>query len=264
MNMKERKAKGSEFFCHGDFTRIITILVWIIFGFTFLSTAVLAYGKFEMQRDYGKFISCQSNCKNIGTALEMWSTDNRGHYPKSLKQITPNYLKAIPTCPAAGKDTYSSSYAMTMQPRDFYSFCCKGKNHASLGIPADYPKYDSSKGITVPPLSGKAKKLEEERMKRNTFLYCKSNLKNIGTALELYSTDNKGHYPRSLKQICPLYLKTLPTCPAAGKDTYSSSYKVIVNPDAYTVFCSGHNHKNEGVPQNYPQYSSIQGLMEKP
>lgn len=93
------------------------------------------------------------------------------------------------------------------------------------------------------------------------FVACESNLKNIGTALEMYSTDNMGRYPTSLKQLTPDYLRSIPTCPAAGNDTYSSSYTSSKNPDAYTFCCSGKNHTNEGAGENYPQYNSMQGLI---
>lgn len=91
---------------------------------------------------------------------------------------------------------------------------------------------------------------------------CKSNLKNIGTSLEMFSTDHGGHYPRELSEITPNYLKVIPTCPTAGKDTYSASYKSRRNPDYYFVCCGGSYHVKEGVPGNVPAYDSLQGLIE--
>ncbi|MGV8125107.1 MAG: protein kinase [Candidatus Xenobiia bacterium LiM19] len=89
---------------------------------------------------------------------------------------------------------------------------------------------------------------------------CKSNLKNIGTALEMYNTDNGGLYPKALSEVTPNYLKTIPTCAAAGKVTYE--YITSEKSDAYTTFCSGHYHKKSRVEANYPQYDSIHGLIE--
>lgn len=66
---------------------------------------------------------------------------------------------------------------------------------------------------------------------------CKSNLKNIGTALEMYSTDFSGHYPAELGALVPRYLDELPACPRAGRFTYS--YTVAILPDAYTMTCTG-------------------------
>ena len=91
---------------------------------------------------------------------------------------------------------------------------------------------------------------------------CKSNIKNTGTALEMYSTDNAGQYPTSLAALTPNYLKFIPQCPSAGKDTYSGSYVCGTIPDAYTMFCQGENHRNALLPTNYPQYNSNTGLVD--
>ncbi len=92
---------------------------------------------------------------------------------------------------------------------------------------------------------------------------CKSNLKNIGTALEMYSTDSAGRLPRHLSQLTPNYLKNIPTCPSLGANTYSSGFVSASGPDAYTVVCSGSNHAGVGLSPNFPQYNSTQGLIER-
>lgn len=85
---------------------------------------------------------------------------------------------------------------------------------------------------------------------------CKSNLKNLGTAMEMYSTDYDGCYPDSLSQLTPNYLKTIPTCPAAEKVTYRQGF--ASQEDAYTLMCGGHHHAE--LERNFPQYTSAQGL----
>lgn len=92
---------------------------------------------------------------------------------------------------------------------------------------------------------------------------CKSNLKNIGTALEMYSTDNAGRFPTGLTKLTPNYLKVIPTCPSIGSDTYTTGFSSTSNPDAYTVVCSGTQHTGVGLAANYPQYTSTQGLIER-
>jgi len=73
--------------------------------------------------------ACKSNCKNLATALEMYSTDNKGLYPITLDPlITGNYLRLIPTCPAAGRDTYTDY--RTFKRRTSFRFSCVGNNHA--------------------------------------------------------------------------------------------------------------------------------------
>lgn len=93
---------------------------------------------------------------------------------------------------------------------------------------------------------------------------CKSNLKNIATACEMYSTDNKGLYPDSMSKLTPMYLRFLPTCPSAEADTYSATYEVATEPhDAYTFYCRGENHRAAGLPVDFPQYNSMQGLVDR-
>jgi type II secretion system protein G len=89
---------------------------------------------------------------------------------------------------------------------------------------------------------------------------CKSNLKNIGTAMEMYSSDNQGRYPSAIANITPSYLKTLPTCAAAGQMTYT--YIKTTVPDCYTAYCAGSYH-TPMTTANYPQYDAVQGLYEK-
>ncbi len=98
---------------------------------------------------------------------------------------------------------------------------------------------------------------------RGQLTSCKSNLKNIATALEMYSTDNIGRYPRTLIEITPKYLKVLPNCPSCGREAYSSSYRSAQGPDAYTLYCASGGHRASNTPDGYPQYSSYQGILER-
>jgi prepilin-type N-terminal cleavage/methylation domain-containing protein len=97
------------------------------------------------------------------------------------------------------------------------------------------------------------------------FTACKSNLKNIATALEMYSTDAQGRYPTTLSKLSDeqRYLRTIPTCASAGSDTYTGAYEAKSNPDRYTVYCEGDNHAAVDAGANYPQYNSVAGLVEK-
>lgn len=90
---------------------------------------------------------------------------------------------------------------------------------------------------------------------------CQSNLKNEGTALEMYAVDHAGRYPETMARLTPNYLKVIPNCPAAGRDTYSESYQVA--PDAFTLACRGHHHARAGVKADHPAYSSVRGLIQR-
>ncbi|MEW6283816.1 MAG: hypothetical protein AB1758_34710 [Candidatus Eremiobacterota bacterium] len=99
---------------------------------------------------------------------------------------------------------------------------------------------------------------------------CIGNFKDVCTALEMYSCDH-GQYPMKLSWLTPEYLRRIPVCPEAGRDTYTNSYtwawarshdRRIVG--IYTVYCEGANHRRvRGVRPNYPQYTSSQGLIER-
>jgi hypothetical protein len=75
----------------------------------------------------------------------------------------------------------------------------------------------------------------------------------------MYSTDNQGLYARDLTLVTPKYLKTIPQCPAAKKETYSESY--LAKAKGYTVYCQGQFHTSVGMLANYPQYNSYSGLI---
>jgi len=110
--------------------------------------AAILVPNFIRARAQGQLTSCESNEKNAGTAFEMYSTDNAGHYPTTVTMglLTPNYLKIIPTCPAAGTDTYSTSYTSTSPP-DGYSFYCSAVVHSSILGLVNYPEYNSVQGL---------------------------------------------------------------------------------------------------------------------
>lgn len=116
------------------------------------------------------------------------------------------------------------------------------------------------------------------RSRGNNETGCRSNLKNIGTAMEMYSTDWSGKYPTALSQLTPNYLKTIPECPVTNEMTYRASfgpgvgYNISVEledgtksepfQDYYFIWCEGTAHQEQyGTPENYPQYDGIQGLI---
>jgi hypothetical protein len=96
------------------------------------------------------------------------------------------------------------------------------------------------------------------------FLTCQSNLKSIGTALYLYSCDNSGCYPNHLEILNSKNIEIFPSCPSAGRDTYSKGYLVSLQNDEYTIFCQGKYHSILGIPDNFPQYDSISGIRLRP
>lgn len=95
---------------------------------------------------------------------------------------------------------------------------------------------------------------------------CQGNLKNLATGLEMYASDHHGGYPHSLQEVAnESYLKKVPTCPAAGKDTYSAKYEIAHQPERFTLVCGGcHHHQAELDEPDYPRYLSEEGLIGRP
>lgn len=114
--------------------------------------AAILVPNFIRARAQGQATACKSNLKNIGTGLEMWAVDHGGKYPDSLSKLTPEYLKYIPECPAAGKVTYTlqtgpKAPLNDKHYADYYYLECTGHAHEAAGLPADYPKYTAIEGL---------------------------------------------------------------------------------------------------------------------
>ena len=94
---------------------------------------------------------------------------------------------------------------------------------------------------------------------------CRSNVHLVSIALEMYASDNGGHYPARLeKLVLDRHLTALPICPEAGFDNYSASYQVSDHPDGFTVGCRGRYHgdpsraawweRHYSTPEAFPCY----------
>ena len=92
---------------------------------------------------------------------------------------------------------------------------------------------------------------------------CKSNLKNIGTAEEMFAADHNGRYTGTLRYLqdgSQNYMRVIPTCPLVPASDYT--YAAIKNPDFYYVECTTGNHMQAGTAAvKYPQFDSSIGLI---
>ena len=135
----------------GGFTLIELMIVIAIIAIL----AAILVPNFIRARAQGQLTACKSNLKNIGTAMEMYSTDWSGKYPTGgMNLLTPNYLKTIPECPAAGSVTYSADFGASGGPtyntagfQDYYWITCATTNHTAVSVSADYPQYDGIQGL---------------------------------------------------------------------------------------------------------------------
>lgn len=136
---KKKKTRGPS---------LLSVLAW---GSILLVLAAILIPNRTRARSRGSLTACKSNLKNIGTALEMYSTDYAGKYPSSLEAVIPNYLKTIPECPSAGTVTYRASFGlnapMNKGYEDYYYVECYGENHTSVSVTGNYPAYNGIHGL---------------------------------------------------------------------------------------------------------------------
>jgi len=95
---------------------------------------------------------------------------------------------------------------------------------------------------------------------RAKMVSCISNLKNIATAVNIYSNETMGQFPVSLTSIFPDFIGKIPECPAALKDTYTAGYTTNDEYNDFTVCCYGKYHAICGLDSNQPFYSAVNGI----
>lgn len=111
--------------------------------------AIVAVSWFILDSHHRKrLLECKTNLKDLGTAMEMYSTDYDGHYPSQLQMLTPNYLAELPSCPNS-----DGQYQLKTLPdapgndsgfEDYYYIFCAGQNHQAAGEGKDQPAYGQS------------------------------------------------------------------------------------------------------------------------
>lgn len=124
---------------------------FIITLFTMTGIFLIVYyiinPNFSLARSQGRLAACESNIKNLATALEMYATDNTGTYPTQLNQLTVSagpgggYMKVIPSCPlAANKDMPGYIYRSTTVPDNFVISCIYKHDMSTFPDPVVFPR----------------------------------------------------------------------------------------------------------------------------
>lgn len=206
---------------------------WILLLLLLLTTGCAS------ARSLGQYSSCLSNLKNVGTALEMYSTDAAGRYPARLAQLVPNYLVSIPTCPTAGRDTYSANY-VTMGSE--YAVHCDRRVHdrqrrGAASPPAHDSVYRLQAGSDAAPHD--LATCRERLVKAGRAQLAHRLRTGSGVAIEVDLVQREG----------------------AG-DVYGTMVLVDEGPAWFRLACAGAVHVRAGLPPFTPFYDSRRGLVE--
>lgn len=118
-------------------------LITVIFIIAVLASIMIPNMRKAFLR--AQLTGCQSNLRNIATAVNQYEVEKKA-FPTSLTEITPNYIKIIPTCPSAAVDTYTDGYQVSADS-DKYSIHCKGHHHAIVNLGPDEPWYNPERGL---------------------------------------------------------------------------------------------------------------------
>jgi len=98
---------------------------------------------------------------------------------------------------------------------------------------------------------------------RNRLTRCKSNLKNLSTAMEMYNSDHQ-HYPETLSPLTPNYLKTIPKSPGGDQATYDLSFKSSDRrKEVYLLTCTDPLHQEFTGRSNYWSLDGELGLLDR-
>ena len=227
----------------------------------------VAYSSNSLENDPTpeKNAECESYLRELGALCELYAADNDSQYPPNLEKLigsdgTRSYIKKLPTCPYTDNANYF--YQVTDNGNNFEIICNGSHKDTAQG----YPRFTSSEKLVFNSITAYIVQTQGEREHAESDLKsCKSNLKNIGLACEMYATDNAGRYPQNLEVLLDPpdgsapYFRRMPTCPTSPDCYYDYDYNT--RPDTYTLQCKG-NHRDGYV--GYPKFSATEGLIERP
>lgn len=91
-------------------------------------------------REGGNWSGCYSNLRNLHTAIDIYREQHDGRLPDNLAKLTPEVLKRLPICPAAGRLSYRYN-----RNSEGYLLVCSGESHRQgvVRLPPDYPRADA-------------------------------------------------------------------------------------------------------------------------
>jgi len=109
--------------------------------------AMILLPNYVTARSRGRLSACETNLRNMASALEVYSTEHERHFPADLTAIAPTYIQSIPTCPSAGSGRpYIEGFQSASAPSS-YTLRCRGAYHVDLGLAEDAPSFQYGTGL---------------------------------------------------------------------------------------------------------------------
>lgn len=126
------------------------VALWLVTIVFLSSSSIVLLGS---RTSYKQLSGCRNNLNIMNKALDRYETDHQGRFPKRLSELTPQYLKQIPSCPAGGHYYY-------IDLGDTWLIECTGNVHAESGLKGRHPALSNDCGIWVKK-EDRPKELEE-------------------------------------------------------------------------------------------------------
>ncbi|MEQ8191446.1 MAG: hypothetical protein ABRQ39_26005, partial [Candidatus Eremiobacterota bacterium] len=134
-----------------DTEMAVTIIIFTLF------TSIIV-PNFLKARASGYLCYCESQIKDLATALEIYASENNGLYPEGfykLLEISKNkspYMSKIPDCKKSNlshnrKNLTSYKYIRSEDCKNFTMWCIQ--NHLDTGTPEGYPQYNPYQGLII-------------------------------------------------------------------------------------------------------------------
>ena len=231
-------------------------LVWFITFcfFVFISYLVYTGQKkyIDVLEDEATYNDCYSKQAKIDYALSRYAIHRGGIYPQSLKELSPKYYKEKIVCIDSKKDTFSSSYVLSKDKREFY-FYCSGLNHGKIeNLPQDVSNlsYYNYK-LDIYPVkynyeNGNLQKIMDLRADYRK-LYAKKDFKNASEILEelinIQVSDKANLYVEKAK--CMFFLNS----PVQGQKALKTSLKYGFDIDKWVTL-------SDIIDRGYSKYTS--------